>query len=199
MKVQVYRQKLQRALQRLNHRERGFLAAGSAGLVLFLFMQFVLFPIFDHRDRLQRRLVASQRMMEEMAYLEQRTMADRQAYLAWGRLLEERPREFSLFSHVEKLAGRANIMSAVAFIKPSEGELPDSDFRMSRVEIKLVGLSIKQLVDYLHLLESGANAIQVSRLSLERKGEASATLDAVMLVETPVPAPAADRSGNRTP
>lgn len=190
MKARPYRQKLQQTLQRLNPRERGFLVAGAAGLALFAFLQWVIVPLFDHRDRLQRRLDARRSSIVEMAALEQRYRAEREIYGAWNRLLEERPGEFSLFSHVEKLAGRADIMNRIAFIKPTESELPDSDVRMSRVEIKLVGLTIKQLVDYLHLLESGANAIRISRLSVERKGEVSATLDVVLQVETPLPASA---------
>jgi hypothetical protein len=183
------RKQFQQITARLNRRERRFIAIGAAGLLLFAFLQLIVFPLYDQHDRLERQRSASRRVIEEMTVLEKRYAVHKQAALAWDGILKKRPRDFSLFSHVEKLAGRSKIMGLIAFIKPSLTDLPDSDYRLSRVEIKFVGLSIKQLVDYLHVLESDASAVQVSRLSIDRKDDQAGRLDVVMLVETPVAAP----------
>ena len=120
----------------LRKRDRNALAVAAASLVLFAVAQFLVFPMFDKRDALKRRVETAEKKLEEMPLL-------RAEYLAKTASAEESSeksvhgKDFSLFSLMEKYAGASGIKDSIAYIKPSTVERKDATYKVAMVEMKL--------------------------------------------------------------
>ena len=59
-----------------------------------------------------------------------------------------------------------------------------SDLSIESVEMKFQAVTLKQITNYLHLVESSPKGALVRRLSMSRVGKEKFYLDVVLLVET---------------
>ena len=97
---------------------------------------------------------------------------------------KQRPKNFTLFSFLDWLAGETGIKKHVSYMKPSTTINEKTGVSLSRVEMELRGISLKDLTRYLYEVETSENMVVVKRLSISRKGREKAMIDAVMQVET---------------
>ena len=99
------------------------------------------------------------------------------------KLLARRKKGFSLFSFMEKTAGKVNIKHNIKYMKPSvvQGTGP---YKKSMVEMKLEEIILQQLVDYLYRIESSEKAISVKRCTIKENKEQPGSLDVVLQVLT---------------
>jgi len=97
---------------------------------------------------------------------------------------EKREKGFTLFSFLDKLTGKAGIKNHVIYMKPSTSVQKNSPFKISQVEMKLQGLTLKQLTSYLHMVETSKNLANIKRLSISKTGKQEGFIDAVLQVET---------------
>jgi len=95
-----------------------------------------------------------------------------------------RKKDFTLFSFLDKLAGEAGIKGNISYMKPSTSNQPNSRYKKSVVEMKLQGITMKQLSTYLHSVETSRNIVVVKRLSISVIGSKDRSISAVMQVET---------------
>jgi len=95
-----------------------------------------------------------------------------------------RPPGFRLFSFLDEQAGEAKVKQYIKNMKPSSSPIPDSDFKKSSVEMKLVGLTTAELADYLARIEGSRNSVSIRRISITQAGEDKQTVDVVMQVAT---------------
>ena len=98
-------------------------------------------------------------------------------------ILRERKKGFTLFSFLERAAGKVGVKSHIKYMKPSVSK-GTGTFKESMVEMKLEGITLQQLVDYLYLVQSPENAVTVKRLSITESKEASGYLNAILQVLT---------------
>jgi general secretion pathway protein M len=97
---------------------------------------------------------------------------------------ENRPESFTLFSFLDQLAGRTGIKAHVSYMKPSSTINEETGVSLSRVEMELQAISLKDLTKYLYHVETSENMVIVKRLSIARKGKSEGLIDAVLQVET---------------
>lgn len=97
---------------------------------------------------------------------------------------ENREKGFTLFSFLDRLTGKAKIKEYVTYMKPSTTVQKDDSFKISQVEMKFTGLTIKQLTTYLHMVETSKNMVYIKRLSISKTGKQEGFIDAVLQVET---------------
>lgn len=95
-----------------------------------------------------------------------------------------RPQGFRLFSFLDEQAGAAKVKQYIKNMKPASSPVPDSDFKKSTVDMKLSGLSMEELADYLYRIEGSKFNVSIRRLSITQTGEGKKTVDAVMQVAT---------------
>ena len=168
----------------LRKRDRNALAVAAAALVLFAVAQFLVFPVFDKRDVLKKRVEAAEKKLEEMPLL-------RAEYLAKTARAEEsmeksfHGKDFSLFSLMEKYAGSSGIKDSIAYIKPSTVERKGAPaYKVAMVEMKLEKIALDQLVSFLYQVETSDSGVSISRLSVSRTSKPEGFLDAVIQAET---------------
>ncbi len=172
-------------LNQFNQREKIALGAGASALVVFILFQFIIFPVIDRQEVLQRSIAAKQEALKEMRILSADAAALEQQQNRSSQRMGRRPRGFTLFSFLDGLAGKTNLKANIDYMKPSTKEPKGSPHKVSVVEMKLVGINMEQLVAYLYRIETSANLVEIKRLSITKTDKKAGFINAVLQVETP--------------
>ena len=69
-------------------------------------------------------------------------------------------------------------------MKPSTSAQKNSPYKISQVEMKLQGITLRQLTTYLHMVELSKNMVYIKKLSILKTGKPKGFVDAVLQVET---------------
>lgn len=168
-------------MMKISSRDRKVLMAGSVCLLLFLVLQFGIFPLMDKRDRLRRSIAAREKAVVEMKELQGQY---RQLHSKANALLDQlvgRQTDFSLFSFLEQMAAKSEVKPNITYMKPSE-TADDGPFKEILVEMKLQAVTLKQLVDFLQLVESPENVVALKKISIQMNKKEESSLDVIMQV-----------------
>lgn len=168
-------------MKKITPRDRIVLTAGGVCVLLFLILQFGIFPLMDNRDRLKRGITAREKALAEMSELQ---VQYRQLHSKANTLLDQlvgRQSDFSLFSFMEQMAAKSEVKKNISYMKPSE-TADEGPFKEVLVEMKLQAISLKQLVDFLTLVESPENVVALKRISIQENRKEEGTMDVIMQV-----------------
>ncbi len=165
----------------LSKRDKTTLLAGAAVLLVFAFVQFVVFPLLDKRKRLTRAIATRERQLVEMQAMQQKYGQLHAQSNSLEKQLAARAKGFSLFSFLEKMATRSKIKDHIAYMKPSS-MTGEGNLRQIMVEMKLQAIGIQQLVDFLKYIESPENIVTVKRISIQENKKIEKSLDVVIQV-----------------
>lgn len=141
------------------------LLIGGVCLGAFLLFQLVFQPLHASRERLEASIRTQE---EELAELK-RIVAE------YNRLSEMKSgggavEDFNLFSLLEKLAASGGLMDRVDYMRPGSVDL-DAMRREDWVEIKLGGVTLKELTEFLYRIRSSGRGVYVKRLSARKEGD----------------------------
>ena len=171
-------------IKKLTKREKYAIYALSGAVLLFILIQFLVFPSIDKRKRLKRTLQVKEGVLLEMINLKSDYDAlEKRTNLAKVRF-ENREKGFTLFSFLDRLTGKARIKEYVTYMKPSTTVQKNNSYKISQVEMKFKGLTLEQLTTYLHMVETSKNMVNIERLSISKTGKQEGFVDAVLQVET---------------
>ena len=171
-------------IKKLTKREKYTIYALSGAILLFILVQFIVFPTIDKRKRLKRTLqVKEDALLEMIALKSEYDAIEKRTNLAKVSF-ENREKGFTLFSFLDRLTGKARIKEYVTYMKPSTTVQKNNSYKISQVEMKLQGLTLQQLTTYLHMVETSKNMVYVKRLSISKTGKQEGFVDAVLQVET---------------
>ncbi len=169
-------------LSSLNRRERYALAAGVFFVCVYLLIELIVSPFMEKREQLRRSLAAKSETLEKMQQLRSeyeelkgRTKVSEQYFTA-------RSKNFTLFSFLDDLGGKAGLKDNIEYMKPSKSKPKDSPWTVSLVEMKLRGINMKQLTPYLHMVETSPNMVFIRRASFSKSGT-EGFLDVILQVE----------------
>ncbi len=169
----------------LTGKDRRALSIGGGLLLLFLLVQFALFPLLDRRKRLDRGIRAKQKGLVEMQEMQSRySQLSRQSNTLEQRV-SARDKGFGLFSFLEKMAAESQVKENIAYMKPSDAA-GEGVLQQVMVEMKLKAVNLKQLVAFLERIESPKNIVEVKRISIQENKKQEGTLDVIMQVISPV-------------
>ncbi len=168
---------------KLAKREKYLVYFVVSGILIFFLFQFLIFPIFESKARTERGIKAKEEALKEIVGLASKYKALKKGSQGIEQTLARRKSGFTLFSFLEKAAGEAQVKEHIKYMKPSVSQ-DVGPYKESMVEMKLEGITLKQLVGYLYKIESPVNAISVKRLSIQKNKREAGYLDAVLQVLT---------------
>jgi general secretion pathway protein M len=171
-------------LKKLSKREKLIVAAAACVIVLFGLVQLVVVPVFDKRDRMRTTLRAKTVELQEMLQLQSEYNSLTQRSAKAKARFDRRSSGFTLFSFLDKLAGEAGVKDRITYMKPSKTVQKSNAYKLSRVEMKLEGITLEQLTTYLYGVETSENMVSVNKISISKKDNKQGLLNAVLLVET---------------
>ena len=166
-----------------------------AGIVLIgaaLLIQFAVAPYFETRQKVRSAIVANEKALRELSVLGAEYGVLRARSEKIKRLIERRPPGFSLFSYLEKQADQAAVKTNIRSINPIKSS-PAATHEESAVEMKLDKVTMKQLVDFLYLVESPGEMVRIRRASIYKMKESPEFLSVLIQVFTYQPLPTRGR------
>ena len=167
----------------LAKREKYLIALAVCVIVFAVLIQLVVMPLVDGRERMQDSVAAKEINLQEIVRLSQEFEAIKQDSETLTQRLASRPQNFTLFSFLEKAAGKSGVKSNIKYMKPS-ASTGKGPFKESLVEMKLERITLKQMVDYLKLIESPDDIVSVKRISVQSNKKETQYLDAILQVLT---------------
>jgi general secretion pathway protein M len=168
----------------LNQREKIAISGAGAFLIIFIMVQWLIVPVFEKRDDLKTRLDSKKNILMDMKILRSDYLDMQQKAESSRQRLSNRQPGFTLFSFLDQLAGDTGLKDHIEYMKPSTAVKEDSGLKISRVELKLQEITVKDLTAYLFKVETSPNMLIVKRLSITRTGKDSGLVSAVLQVET---------------
>jgi len=168
---------------RLNNREKYAVFAMTLCIGFFIIFQFVVFPLIDKRDRLVRAVQVKKNVLADLRILRSEYQEiGKQAELARSRFVG-RESGFTLFSFLDRLAGKAGIKDQITYMKPSTVTAKNGKNQMSLVEMKVQGTTFNRLIPYLQLVETSENVVYIRRISISKTDRKEGFINAVMQIE----------------
>ncbi len=169
---------------RLNKRERIMVSAGVACVIFVVFYHISQGPLQAYRDT-QAEYEDAQYALAQAQMWKADILHARSTQEALERQLSARGRRFDLFTFfnstlAEKgLLERANISNARAGV----GGIPSGDF--AGVQLTLNGVSMEELIDFLHRVYASDNLILLSELAHLRPARDEQGLESQMTFFSP--------------
>ena len=81
------------------------------------------------------------------------------------RRLRRQRRDFAIFSYLEQVAGRAGVQDKIQSMNTLASP-PSTEYTEESVEVRMEGVTLSQLVDYLHRVENSPRILRVRRLQV---------------------------------
>ena len=167
-----------------NKRETIIVASGSLFVLVWIYLQFVFWPLKDTSKRLTRTISAKESIHRDILELKNEYHQLKSQAEAANAHFKNQDKNFTLFSFLDKLAGQIGIKGNIIYMKPSTSTPKDMPYKLAMVEMKLQGLNLTQLTDYLYGVETSANQMYIKRLAITQKSQESKSVDVVLQVET---------------
>lgn len=167
-------------VERLSPRERLLVGVGAAAGLLVAVWALAGF-LAERRTTLQAQIVASEREVVEMGRLRDRYLQLRAERDVVRRKLEHGGTEFSLFSHLEGVTRDTLGRERVAAMNPSTRTVAE-DLQEEDVEMRLSGVSLRDLVALLYRVEKTELPLLVSRIQMKKRFDQPFVYDATLVI-----------------
>ena len=170
--------------KKLNRREKYVIYAAGCVIGLLILVHFVVTPFFESRKQMQRSLRTKKGELEEMRRL-QAEHAALQGKLQVSKIrFSKREKGFTLYSFLNQLAGQTGIKDRISYMKPTKTIQKNSNYKLSRVEMKLDNITLEQLAKYLYRVETSKNMVMVKKVSISKKDKKQGLINVILQVET---------------
>lgn len=168
---------------KLNRHKKYLIYAASGVVCLFVVINFIISPFLDKKQRSIKAFQVKMEILGNMIDLRSEyEVIKNNAGLSKTRFAK-RKKDFTLFSFLDQLAGKAEIKDYITYMKPSTSVGKDNRPSLSIVEMKLHDITLKQLTKYLYMVETSKNIVFVKKLSISKTSKKE-FIDAVLRVET---------------
>lgn len=171
-------------LKMLNRREKYIIYGAGCVIVLLIIIHFVITPFIENKNQMQRSLQTKKAELEEMRRLQADYNAMKEKLQLSQTSIGQREKGFTLYSFMNQLAGQAGIKDRISYMKPTNTVQKNSNYKLSRVEMKLDGVTLQQLTGYLYGIETSKNMVIVKKLSISKKEKNDSLVNVILQVET---------------
>jgi len=154
----------------LSRRQQYAMSIGCAVVLALLLAQFLLFPLLEAKKTVSRAIKSNEKILGEMVLLSAEYRGLKQHGEGIQRALAQRSSDFTLFSHLERVAGEAGVKANIKYINASKGSA-SGPYEELPVEIKLEKITLKQLTDFFYILESPQDLIRIKKLVVSKMKE----------------------------
>ena len=167
--------------EKLTASRKGWAAGAAAAALVFLIL-----PLWEARQKLDRSIVANERVLKEMTALGGEYAALKQRAEDIQHALARRPRDFTLFSYLEKKAAETQLKPNIKYINPSR-PVAAGGFEESSAEMKLDAMTMKQITDFLFAVESPRDLVSVRKIAIAKMKERPEYLTMTLQASTYLP------------
>jgi general secretion pathway protein M len=165
-------------------REKIAISGAIVIALVLLVSSFVVEPFLE-KIRLQEKILHARKevLIQMMALRAEYDNIKKDAQQIQSQI-SRRKKGFTLFAHMDRLAGETGIKEHITYMKPSTTISKDASYKISLVEVKLQAVVLKQVVGYLHKVENSPENVNIKRLSITKTGKQEGVVDVVLQVNT---------------
>jgi len=168
----------------LENREKYLLYCALCFICVFILMQFIVFPLIEKKDRLNRSLQVKTKILEDIYLLKSEYQEINQNDKTLKSGFAKREKGFTLFSFIDKIAGEVGIKDHISYMKPSTKQQKNSNLKISLIEMKIKALTLQQLTSYLYRIETSDNKVYITKMSILKTSKPEGFINAILQVET---------------
>ncbi len=150
---------------RIHRRQMLVLLCAGILLLLFYYM-LVLSPALTRQLRLEKRIADKEAELAQMRELSREWVQLNSRRSAAEKRIRQRKAGFTLLSFLEGISREAGIQSKIQYMKPRVAEEQGS--KTEGMEIKLDGIRIEQLVDFLYQIEYSDHPLSIRRIKIQK-------------------------------
>jgi len=133
---------------------------------------FVLGPVLEKRQRLERAVEKREQDLKVMTGLREKYAQIEERQQAANRILRRKEAGFNMLSFLEGVSREAGVSEKIVHMKPiSFGDTGD-DLRREGMEISLEGVDLREITRYLYGIEYAEGLVHVRRIRIQRPSEA---------------------------
>lgn len=175
----------------LSARERKMILGAGLFLAVMLPAYLFFFPAMDNLKQLKSQLAAETLAFEKIQDLASRYASFSARSDSRLKAAETRPKSFTLFSHIDRMAEIAGVKDHIGYMKPGTRTLENSPHHLASVKLKLKGVFFNDLLAFVSGVESRETGVGIASITLSKTGKKERSqgvlLDAVMEIQALVP------------
>jgi general secretion pathway protein M len=167
----------------LTQNQKYYLVAGLIFICGAILVQFVVVPFMDAKERVERSLTAGEKNLAKLKTLGVEFQALKQNSAEIQHMLSNRPRDFALFSYLERKAGEVGVKANIKSMNPLRGKTV-GPYEETAVDMQLDKLTLKQVKDFLYAVDSQTDLIRIKKISIQKMKDTPEYLTAFLQVVT---------------
>lgn len=168
---------------RIALRERRYLRGALIVVALLAAIQFFYLPLREARKTFTQGIATQEKLLQDLLVQVAEYEKLKQRTDDFQRRLALRPRDFSIFSYVEKQAAESGVKGNIRAMTVGRGATT-GPYDEIPLDIRLERLTLKQLTQFLALLESPDAFLQVKKIAVTRMKEPAGYLAVGLQVAT---------------
>lgn len=165
----------------LARREKIIVIFAAALLFTLLFYQFGWVSAQNKQQLWDRRIMAKEKELKDVVALSEEYLRLKEEMEIGKKAFLQEGKDFAIFSFLEDLAAKAGVKGNIIYMKPSTTN-PSELYKESSVEIKLEGVNLKQITDYLYRIENSDKVLKIKKVNIKPKTQNKQLLDITFLV-----------------
>ena len=140
----------------------------SAGILVLgaALFTFIMDPILARAANLDRRLAIASRQLAKLQTLRGDYQRQKQTLDRIDAQLRRQPKNFAIFSLLEQVAGQAGIEDKIQSMN-TVASPPNTVYKEESVEVRMEGVTLGQLTEYLHRVERSPQVLKIKRLQVK--------------------------------
>ncbi|HAJ28048.1 MAG TPA: hypothetical protein DCG53_12535 [Syntrophus sp. (in: bacteria)] len=163
--------------------QRRYVIGGTIIVALMLSFLLVIVPFYDGRSRTSTAIKSNEKILKDISLLGVDYSKHKRRIEEVQSILAKRPADFTLFAYLDNKAGESGLKSYIKAMNPAKIST-SGDYEEIGVEMKLERVTLRQVANYLYLVESPQDLIKIKRMSVTKMKEAPEYLNATLLVST---------------
>jgi len=152
-------------LKNLSPREKLLLYMTGVLVLVFLIYQIGFVPLLNRRNEYEQQRADLEQQFKSLTEIGQDYINKKAEYTVIREVLDKK-KEVSVLTYLENAARSSGIKERIEYIKP-RGEENKEGIVYSRIELKVDGITVKSLLDFLYQIEEKRPGLTVTYLRLK--------------------------------
>jgi len=153
---------------KIDKREKRILLGVGAFIIFILYYLFVLSPAFSKINTVKKLVFKNESQLAEMVKLKAIHDRHNESKEKSETILIERGENFAILSYLESESRKLKIEKRIGYMKPVNFPETSGNLQLAGIEMNLVGINTKELVDFLHKIEASGKLLSISRIKIQR-------------------------------
>ncbi len=153
---------------RINRRELTLILAGGIIVLSVFYYLFIVSPALARQKVLTKYIAKKESDLAAMRGLKTKWDAFKSDRGEAEKSLTNRGKKFTLLSFLEGISREVGINQNIQYMKPLSASEKSENLRAAGMEMKLEGIDMSQLVNFLYKLEYSGNLLKIKRTKIQK-------------------------------